>query len=199
MYQYSPASTDDFDNSDSINANLSHNGEAPIDVGVLNNYTITSGCNGSLIFLFINGLISLLWGVALAIFASGSVPVTWTISQYGKSHLEITNVLVTLVATAATTHLKYISQTVIQHYSQYVLVDGFTVRQLAWMQGIMEWSLFTPLKFGSWKKRVAWLVIYAGMALHSASIVSILQPSSSYTFLILSYSYAMDFTQTLSI
>ena len=195
MYQYPPASVDDhFDNvseSDTMNANLlnSHNAEAPIDAGALANYTITTGWNASLIFLSINGLISFCWGVALAIFASGVVPVTWVVSQYGETHLEITNVFITLVATASTTHLKYTTQAVLLHYSQYVLVDGFTVGQLAWMQGIKEWSLFTDFKFASrkkreaWKKRVAWLVIYAGMAGHSASVVSILQPSTSCNFL----------------
>ena len=199
MYQYCPASTDDaFDTvSKPMNPNHSHDAEAPIDAGILINDAITTGSNGALNHLLIQGLISLLWGVALAVFSSGIVPVTWTISQYGKTHLVVTNVLVTLVGTASTTHLKYISQGVLQQYSHYVLVNGFTVKQLAWMQGINEWSLFTA--FGSRKKRVAWLVIYAGMAVHSASVVSILQPSTSYNFLTLYHSYAMNYTQTLSI
>lgn len=193
MNQYPPTWADDhFDSvSDPMNANLLNpqNAEAPIDAGVLTNYTITTGWNLSLIGLLINGLISFCWGVALAIFASGVVPVTWAVSQYGKSHQEITNVIITLVATASTTHIKYTTQAVLLHYSQYVLVDGFTVGQLAWMQGIKEWSLFTDFKSGSrkmseaWNKRVAWLVIYAGMAVHSASVVSILQPSTSCKFL----------------
>ena len=107
-----------------------------------------------------------------------------------KTHLAVTNVLITLVGTASTTHLKYTCQGILQHYSQYVLVDGFTVEQLAWMQGIKEWNLFTA--FGSRIKLVAWVVIYAGMAVHSASVVSILQPSTSYKFLTLSHSYAMN-------
>ena len=179
MYQYRPTSTDDgLDSLDIVsNPNLSHNAEAPIEAGILINDAITTGINWSLIHLLIHGLISLLWGIALAIFSSGIVPVTWAVSQYGKTHLVVTNVLITLVATATTTHIKYISQGVLQLYSQYVLVNGFTVKQLAWMQGIKEWSLFTT--FGSRKKRAAWLVIYAGMAVHSASVVSILQPSMS--------------------
>ena len=115
---------------------------------------------------------------------------TWAVSQYGKTHLAVTNVLITLVGTASTTHLKYTCQGILQHYSQYVLVDGFTVGQLAWMQGIKEWNLFTA--FGSRIKLVAWVVIYAGMAVHSASVVSILQPSTSYKFLTLSHSYALN-------
>jgi len=201
MYQYRPASTDDaLDTvSNPMNRNISHDAdsEAPIDASILVNYAITTGSNGPLYHLLIHGLISLLWGVALAVFSSGIVPVTWTISQYGKSHLVVTNDLLTLVGTASTTHLKYVSQGVLQNYSQYVLVNGFTVKQLGWMQGIKEWSLFAA--FGSWKKRAAWLVIYAGMAVHSVSIVSILQPSMSHNFLTLSYSYAMNSKQTLSI
>jgi len=56
-------------------------------------------------------------------------------------------------------------------------MDGFTLRQLAWMQGIKEWSLFTVTAFESQRKRVAWKVLYTGMAFHSASVVSVLQPS----------------------
>jgi hypothetical protein len=179
MYQYRPASTDDgLDNVS--NPNLSHDAEAPIDASILINDAITTGSSGTLNLLFIHGIISLLWGVALAIFSSGIVPVDWNISQYGKTHPEVINVLITLVGTASTTHIKYISQRVLHHHSQYVLVNGFTVKQLGWMQGIKEWSLFTA--FGSWKKTAAWLVIYAGMAIHTASVVSILQPSMSYNF-----------------
>ena len=211
VYQYrsSPTSTDDgLDSLDSLDnvsneTDLSHNAEAPIDAGVLINdaRAITTGINWSLFHLLIHGLISLLWGIALAIFSSGIVPVTWAVSQYGQTHLVVTNVLITLVGTATTTHIQYISQGVLKQYSQYVLVNGFTVKELAWMQGIMEWSLYT--NFGSWKKswkkRAVWLVIYAGMAVHTASVVSILQPSMSYNLLTLPHSYAMHYTQTSTI
>ena len=199
MSQYHSASTDNAPDtvSNPMNRHLSYDAEAPIDAGILVNYAITTGGNGSLYHLLIHGLISLLWGVALATFSSGIVPMTWTISQYGKHHMVVTNFLLTLVGTASTTHLKYVSQGVLQHYSRYILVNGFTVKQLGWMQGIKEWSLFAA--FGSWKKGAAWLVIYAGMAVHSASIVSILQPSMSYNFLTLTHSYARISKQTFSI
>jgi hypothetical protein len=212
VYQYDrPTSTLADDGLDSLdivsnpspNLQVSHNAEAPIDDAILINDAITTGTNCSLNHLLIHGLISLLWGIALVIFSSGIVPVTWAVSQYGNAHLVATNFLITLVATLTTTHIKYISQGVIQQYSHYLLVNGLTVKQLAWMQGIMEWSLFT--NFGSWKNlksykmRAAWLVIYLGMAAHTASVVSILQPSMSYNLLTLSHSYAMNYTQTPTI
>jgi len=64
--------------------------------------TCTTGWSVSSLYLT-NGIISLLWGLALVIFSLGIVPVDWVISQYGKNHSEIINALVTLIATASTT------------------------------------------------------------------------------------------------
>jgi len=188
MYLYHTASTSDYSNSISnpANPNLPCNPlEAPIiiDTDFPIDDTITTGWSASSLNLFANGIISLLWGVALAIFASGVVPVDWVISQYGKNHPDIINALVALIGTASTTHIKYTFQGILDNYSHYVLVDGFTLNQLTWMQGIKEWSLSTVAAFESQKKRVAWLVLYGGMALHSASVVSILQPSMPYNSL----------------
>ena len=184
MYLYHTASTGDY--SDSIsnptNPSLPHTLEAPIiDADFLIDDTITTGWSASSLYLLANGIVSLLWGITLVIFSLGIVPVDWVISQYGRHHPEIINALVTLIATASTTHVKYTFQGILDHYSYYVLVDGFTLKQLTWMQGIKEWSSFTA--FESQKKRIAWLVLYTGMAFHSASVVSILQPSMSYTSL----------------
>jgi len=169
--------------------------EVPIiDPGFPIDYTITTGRTSR--SLFANGIVSLLWGIALAVFSSGVVPVTWVISQYGKKHPEIINTITALIGTASTTHLTYTFQGILEHYSYYVLVDGFTLRQLNWMQGVKEWSFFTVLQFESYWKRLVWLVIYLSMALHSASVVSVLQPSMSYNFLIFFDSIFMDYVQT---
>ena len=165
--------------SNPTNPKLPHDLETSIiDADFLIDDTITTGWSASSLHLLANGIISLLWGIALVIFALGVVPVDWDISQYGENHPEIIDALITLIATASTTHVKYTFQGILDHYSHYVLVDGFTLRQLTWMQGIKEWSLFTA--FECQKKRVAWLVLYTGMALHSASVVSVLEPSMSY-------------------
>lgn len=159
------------------------NPEAPIiDANFLIDNTITTGWNNSSFLLLVNGIVSLLWGITLAIFSSGVVPVDWVISQYGTKHPEIINAFSTLIGTASTTHLKYTFQGVLEHYSHYVLVDGFTLSQLTWMQGIKEWSLFTA--FEGQRKRWVWLAIYVGMTFHSASVVSVLQPSMCYNSLI---------------
>jgi len=143
-------------------------------------YTIITGLDWSSLRLLASGIISLLWGIALLIFSKGVVPVSWTISQYGRGHPDIINTITTLIATASTTHLKYTFQGILDHYSYYVLVDGFTLKQLNWMQGMKEWSFFKVFKFerySGWKWS-AWLVFYLAMALHSASVVSILQPNT---------------------
>jgi len=199
MYLYHTASTGDYPDSISnpTNPSLPHNLEAPVvDADFLIDDTITTGWSAASLYLLANGIVSLLWGITLFIFSLGIVPVDWVISQCGKNHPEIINALVTLIATASTTHVKYTFQGILDHYSYYVLVDGFTLRQLAWMQGIKEWSLFTA--FESQRKRVAWLVLYTGMALHSASVVSILEPSMSYTSFTSPLFLYMDYVQTPS-
>jgi len=192
MHLYHPAPTSDFRDSVSNpkSPDLPHNPEVPfIDAGFFIDDTITTGWNTSSFLLLINGIVSLLWAITLAVFSSGVVSVDSTISQYGKDHLEIINALLTLIGTASTTHLKYTFQGILEHYSHYVLVDGFTLSQLTWMQGINEWSLFTA--FDSQIKRLGWLVIYTGMAFHSASVVSVLQPSMSYNSLTFFHSYGL--------
>ena len=139
--------------SSQTNPRLPHNLEAPIiDADFLIDDTVTTSWSASSLYLLANGIISLLWGIALVIFSLGIVPVDWVISQYGKNHSEIINSLVTLIATASTTHITYTFQGILDHYSYYVLVDGFTLRQLTWMQGVKEWSLFTLAAFESQKE-----------------------------------------------
>ncbi|KIM35519.1 hypothetical protein M413DRAFT_32460 [Hebeloma cylindrosporum] len=181
MYRYHAASTIDYP--DSI-SNSTHPDDyrgpelSIVDAGFPIDTTITTGWNDSSFWLLANGITSLAWGIALAIFSSGVVPVHWVMSEYGKDHPDVVNALVALVGTASTTHIKYTFQGILDHYSHYVLVEGFTVSQLGWIQGIKEWSLSTA--FESKRKRAMWVVIYLGMALHSASVVSILQPNTFY-------------------
>jgi succinate dehydrogenase hydrophobic anchor subunit len=159
-------------------------------------YTIITGWNHSSLILFINGTLCLLWGIALAIFSSGVVPVDWNISQFGEKHPDIINAITALIATASTTHLTYTLQEILEHYSYYALVDGFTLSQLEWMQGIQELSFFTVFKFKGPKKRVwqlVWLLVYGGMSFHSASVVSVLQPSMYCYPLISFYPIFMDY------
>jgi hypothetical protein len=131
------------------------------------------GWDKSVILLFVNATIDLLWGIALGIFALGVVPVTWAVSQWAKPHPGITSFVITVVATASTTHLKYGYQLYIDLYARAKLAEGFTRSDWEWMQGVKEWSLFAEFPV---KLQVAWLLVYAAMALHSASITAILQP-----------------------
>ncbi|KAJ2913787.1 hypothetical protein MD484_g6633, partial [Candolleomyces efflorescens] len=142
---------------------------------------VVTGWDRRLLILLFHGLISLCWGIALAIFASRVVPVAWALSEKGRKNPEITNVLVALASTLTTMHITYILQGICDQYTSFLVVDGFTVGQLRWMQGVKELSAFTkfPDKENFWsKKRIGWLIVYLAFALHSASVVAILQPES---------------------
>ena len=149
----------------------------------------TTGFDTSLLFLFLHGVVSACWGAALCVFALVQVPIAWTISQAGINNPAFTNTLVAFVATISTLHITYVLQRVVEEYSKYLLLSGFTLDQLTWLQGVKDMSLFTrfPARegggcFQSWpKKRLLWLVIDAGFAVHASSLVSILQPRE-YTF-----------------
>ncbi|RXW13772.1 hypothetical protein EST38_g12080, partial [Candolleomyces aberdarensis] len=136
--------------------------------------TITTGWDARLRLLLLHGVVSLCWGSALAVFSAGAVPITWALSEQGKKYPQVTNVIVTLVSTLATTHVVYVLQGVCDQYASYLVVAGFTIGQLRWMQGVKERSIFT--KFPDKKKWIVWFIVYAGLALHSASVVAILQP-----------------------
>ena len=144
----------------------------------------TTGFDTSLLFLFLHGVVSACWGAALCVFALVQVPIAWTISQAGINNPAFTNTLVAFVATLSTLHITYVLQRVVEEYSKYLLLSGFTLDQLTWLQGVKDMSMFTrfPARegggwFQSWpKKRLFWLVIDAGFAVHASSLVSILQP-----------------------
>lgn len=146
---------------------------------------ITTGWDRSLLLLLFQGLISVAWGAALCVFALVRVPIAWTVSQLGKNNPATTNTIVTLVATLSTLHITYILQRVIEEYSKSLLLSGFTLGHLTWLQGVTEMSIFTkfpdakrgPSRLRSWpKERLLWIVVYGGFAVHASSLVAILQP-----------------------
>jgi hypothetical protein len=131
----------------------------------------------------LNGIICTLWGIALIIFALGFVPVGYDVQRQAIRHANITNVVIATVASIATTHTKYVFTSTVELYATYLLVDGFTLRQLQRMQGVTGWLFFKPLKplrrMGHTATRLGWIILYAGMVFHTASMVAILQPSES--------------------
>lgn len=145
---------------------------------------IITGFNRSLYFLLLHGIISVLWGAALCVFALLQVQIGWSISQVGINNPAFTNTAVALVATLSTLHITYVLQRVIEEYSKSLLLSGFTLGQLTWLQGVKEMSVFVkfPAQAGggrlrAWStKRLLWLVVDAGFAFHASSLVSILQP-----------------------
>jgi len=147
-------------------------------------FTITTGWDFPLLSLLFHALIAFHWGVALFIFALGVVPVDWNLSQLGRDRPGITNTLVSLVAALSTMYVRYVVQQTLEQYSRCLIVQGFTLGHLRWMQGVRELSLFThfPRRAGMfpawfpWMK-IVWIVAYIGIVLHTASLVAILQPS----------------------
>lgn len=138
---------------------------------------LTAGFDLSLLLVLINGFIAVTWGIALAVFATGVVPIYWGLSQYGKKHDGITNVIVTGVATLSTAQLQYTVQIAVKEYAAMLLSEGFTLRKWKWMQGFADGGIWPPFH---WRKHkwawIVWLLTYGGMAGHSASLVAILQP-----------------------
>ncbi|KAJ7826480.1 hypothetical protein B0H14DRAFT_2817272 [Mycena olivaceomarginata] len=122
---------------------------------------LTSNFDLSLFFLLVNGGVSTAWGAALAVFATGVVPVAWGISQYGQQHPALTNVILTGIATLATAHLQY---------------TACRFLTWGWLQGAAAGDIWPPLQ-SKWTWG-GWLLLFLGMAGHSASIVAILQPQS---------------------
>ena len=136
------------------------------------------GFDWNLFLLLINGLITFCWGITLIIFQTGRVPISWNLSQYGQLHPGITNVIVTGVATISTSHLQFTIKNTVREYVSLLVYQGFTLRQLKWMQefargGLPLWAL--RRHWGWW----LWMLIYGLMAAHTASFVAILQPRKS--------------------
>ncbi|KAF7344253.1 hypothetical protein MVEN_01716600 [Mycena venus] len=127
-------------------------------------------------FLLVNGGASTAWGVALAVFASGVVPVTWGVSQYGQQHPALTNVIMAGIATLATAHLQYTVRHAAQEHATMRLSQGLPLLTWGWLQGAAAGNIWPPLQ-SKWTWG-GWLLLFVGMAGHSASIVAILQPQS---------------------
>ena len=139
-----------------------------------------TGFDWNLFLLLINGLITVCWGTALIIFQTGVVPISWNLSQYGQLHRGITNVIVTGVATISTSHLQFTVHNTVREYVALLVHQGFTLRQLVWMQEFARGGIWPP--FTLWRYPVGWplwLLVYGLMAAHSASLVAILQPRES--------------------
>ena len=147
-------------------------------------FSISTGWTLPLYWLLFNGLISFFWGAALVVFALGVVPIDWEISERAKHFPETTNFVVAQVASLATLHVTYIFQDVLENYSHVLAVDGFSLGQMRWMQGVKEmsiWTRFPARRSGGrlvwWsKKRMLWVLIYLIFLGYTSSLVAILQP-----------------------
>ncbi|KAJ6528114.1 hypothetical protein B0H19DRAFT_1195247 [Mycena capillaripes] len=140
---------------------------------------LSSGFDRSLFFLLVNGVVSVAWGITLAVFASGRVPISWIFSQYGQRHTGLTNVLVTGIATLATTHLKYTICRTTEEYARMRLAEGLPLSTWNWLQGVAAVDIWPPVQreeqVWAW---IAWLLLFGSIGGHSASVVAILQPQS---------------------
>lgn len=168
----------------------------------------TTGLELPFLWLLFNGIVSFFWGVALAVFAAGVVPLHFEISQFAKRHdADWTNEIVALLGSFATMHVTYVLQQTLELYSHIILAGEFTLADIKWMQGVNEVTLFAEFParpggprqlenprgfvdhlriwwgaFYRWcdNRRLAWILVYFGMALHTTSVVSILQPGELY-------------------
>ncbi|KAJ7601916.1 hypothetical protein DFH06DRAFT_1488981 [Mycena polygramma] len=140
---------------------------------------LSSGFDRSLFLLLVNGVVSVAWGVTLAVFESGRIPISTTVSQYGQRHTGLTNVIVTGIATLATVHLKYTIRRATEEYTTMRLTDGLSLRTWGWLQGVAAVNIWPPFqrKERRWAW-IAWFLLFGSMAGHSASVVAILQPQS---------------------
>src|SRR5260370_39508472 len=105
-----------------------------------------SGIDWGLRLLFLNGLITVCWGIALIAFQTGHVPISWNLSQYGQHHRGITNVVVTGVATVSTSHLQFTVRNTVREYSALLVCQGFTLRRWAWIQEFARGSIRPPFE-----------------------------------------------------
>ncbi|KAJ6456241.1 hypothetical protein C8R47DRAFT_1165629, partial [Mycena vitilis] len=135
----------------------------------------------SLFVLFASAIVSILWGIALAVFAAGGVPIAWTISTAATSHDALISVAVTGVSSLSTLQLTYTIKLAVEAYTSSILYAGFTLEQWKLLRGLSESSVWPPFKF-SWRKRkmsaMIWLALLGSLAAHSTSMAAILQPEN---------------------
>jgi len=134
------------------------------------------GIDKGLGLLFLNGLLTFCWGIALIVFQTGIVPIDWNLSQRGQRHPAITNVIVTGIATVSTSHLQFTVKNTVYEYSARLVHKGLTLRKWAWMQEFAQGSIWLSFRPRWWPM---WLLVCGLMAAHSASLVAILQPRKS--------------------
>ncbi|KAJ7191157.1 hypothetical protein B0H12DRAFT_1172400 [Mycena haematopus] len=143
--------------------------------------SFSTNIDWSLFILFVSAVVSVLWGIALAIFASGLVPIAWTISLAGSGHDGLTNVVVTAVSSLSTAQLTYTIKLAVEAYTSSILFEGFTLDQWKFLRALSQTSIWPPFKF-PWRKQtksaMVWLVLLGSLAAHSTSIAAILQPNN---------------------
>jgi hypothetical protein len=135
---------------------------------------VVSGFDLDLFFLLVNGGVCVAWGAALTVFATGVVPIYWGISKYGQQHPGLTNVILTGLATLSTTHLKYTVSHATEEYAAMQLSAGLSLPTWSWLQWVAKPEIRPASR--RWWAWAGWILLFGGMAGHSASIVAILQP-----------------------
>ncbi|KAJ7731531.1 hypothetical protein B0H16DRAFT_1583570 [Mycena metata] len=157
---------------------MSSNGEKE---PVLLEPSFSTNIDWSLFILFASAVVSVLWGMALAIFAAGLVPIAWTISTAGSAYSGLTSVVVTAVASLSTAQLTYTMKLAVEAYASSILFEGFTLDQWKFLRALSESSIWPPFKF-PWRKQtksaVLWLALLGSLAAHSTSMAAILQPET---------------------
>ncbi|KAE9388603.1 hypothetical protein BT96DRAFT_429651 [Gymnopus androsaceus JB14] len=88
------------------------------------------------LFLLINGVISVLWGIALIIFSFGVVPIAWTISQAATKpdgqYSGLTNVVINALTTLAS----------ITSHNVHCAANT----QRIYLSSTAQWNHFTPME-----------------------------------------------------
>ncbi|KAJ7438430.1 hypothetical protein B0H11DRAFT_2358391 [Mycena galericulata] len=144
--------------------------------------SFSTNIDWSLFILFASAVVSVLWGLALAIFAAGVVPIAWTISDSAIVYDDgLTNVVVTAVSSLSTAQLTYTIKLAVQAYGSSILFEGFTLDEWKFLRALAESSIWPPFRF-PWRKQtksaLVWLALLGSLAAHSTSMAAILQPES---------------------
>ncbi|KAJ7801060.1 hypothetical protein B0H14DRAFT_2688879 [Mycena olivaceomarginata] len=143
--------------------------------------SFSTNIDWSLFILFASAVVSVLWGIALAIFAAGLVPIAWTISSAASAYNGLTNVVVTAVSSLSTAQLTYTIKLAVEAYTSSILFEGFTLDQWKFLRALSESSIWPPFKF-PWRKQtksaMVWLTLLGSLAAHSTSMAAILQPEN---------------------
>jgi hypothetical protein len=138
---------------------------------------LSCGLDRSLLHLIVHGIVDVGWGVALAVLATGIVPIASSVSQYGQRHMALANVFVAAVGILATSHLNYTVRRATEEYARMRLAENLPLTTWEWLQGVAAMKIFPPFQRDERKWMWGtWFLIFGAMAGHSASVVAILQP-----------------------